>query len=292
MSARRKPGRVPGLRLLPKGEWITIYPGPMAAAPAFDSTLRNFRRESANRMRNIVLVIWKRLPEKLKKYSRETRDTLFKLTAALYRLLRGHNTFILDGSVYYYFIHWYNMTWRNERAVEIPIAWKMVNNNNQAKILEIGNVLSHYYPVNHDVVDKYEKGPGVINEDVVDFRPGNKYDLIISISTLEHVGWDELPKDSEKIVRAIDNLLKLLSPEGVMLITLPVGENLELDLLVREGAISFTEQYAMRRASWRNEWVEEDLEGIFNVRQAKPPYRHTNGLLVGIIRAGAGLVSG
>jgi hypothetical protein len=38
-------------------------------------------------------------------------------------------------------------------------------------VLEVGNVLSHYFPVHHDVLDKYEKAKGVINEDVVEFSP-------------------------------------------------------------------------------------------------------------------------
>jgi hypothetical protein len=38
------------------------------------------------------------------------------------------------------------------------------------------------------VLDKYEQAPGVINEDVVSFSPPQKYDLIVSVSTLEHVG--------------------------------------------------------------------------------------------------------
>ena len=43
----------------------------------------------------------------------------------------------------------------------------------------------------HDVLDKYEKGNNVINDDVVSFSTEVKYDLIVSVSTLEHVGWDE-----------------------------------------------------------------------------------------------------
>jgi cyclopropane fatty-acyl-phospholipid synthase-like methyltransferase len=51
----------------------------------------------------------------------------------------------------------------------------------------------------------------VINEDVVNFKSKKKYDLIVSISTLEHVGWDEKPM---KIPRAIENLKTLITPQG------------------------------------------------------------------------------
>src|SRR5215207_4369431 len=98
-------------------------------------------------------------------------------------------------------------TWRSERAVELPIAWRRVRRTDATSTLEIGNVLSNYFPVRHLVVDKYERVPGVINEDVVDFSPPGKYDLIVSISTLEHVGWDPPePRDPLKLLRAVDNL--------------------------------------------------------------------------------------
>jgi hypothetical protein len=32
--------------------------------------------------------------------------------------------------------------------------------------LEVGNVLNHYFKLNHDVIDKYEKGKNVKNIDI------------------------------------------------------------------------------------------------------------------------------
>src|SRR6202034_3735504 len=107
---------------------------------------------------------------------------------------------------YYYFYHRYNYTWKNERTIEIPIIWDIIRKNPNKEILEVGNVLSHYYQVHHTILDKYEKGDNVINEDVIDFNPKKKYDLIVSISTLEHVGWDEEPRQPLKILTAVTNL--------------------------------------------------------------------------------------
>lgn len=70
-------------------------------------------------------------------------------------------------------------------------------------MLEVGNVLSHYFPIHHDIVDKYEVCPGVINQDIADFLPQEKYDLILSISTVEHVGWDEQPQEPTKLLQVI-----------------------------------------------------------------------------------------
>ena len=96
-------------------------------------------------------------------------------------------------------------TWRNERTVAVPI-WNLVRRfeEQNKKILEVGNVLSYYFKVNHDILDKYEIMDGVINEDVVDFRPSKQYDLIVSIVTLEHVGWSESSKEPAKIIRAFE----------------------------------------------------------------------------------------
>jgi hypothetical protein len=114
-----------------------------------------------------------------------------------------HSKFAFNGQNFSYFYHWYNKTWRNERAVEVPIIWNIVKKYKRKRILEVGNVLSHYYPIRHEILDKYEKAPGVINLDVVDFKPAKKYDLIISISTLEHVGWDEKPKEPKKVYKLL-----------------------------------------------------------------------------------------
>ena len=123
-------------------------------------------------------------------------------------------TFTLQKETYSYFFHKYNLAWRNERAVEVSIIWRAVKVHQGQKILEVGNVLSHYFPVNHDICDKHEKAKGVINQDIINFQPASKYDLIVSISTLEHVGWDENPREHMAILKAIENLKELLAPEG------------------------------------------------------------------------------
>jgi hypothetical protein len=132
----------------------------------------------------------------------------------------------------------YNYTWRNERAVEIPILWEIVKNT-KGNILEVGNVLSHYFPVKHDVIDKYEKAPNVINLDVVDLDSSKKYNLIVSISTLEHVGWDEKPREPKKIVYALRKLKECLNPGGKIVLTLPLGYNKEVDKLLEEKKNTF-----------------------------------------------------
>jgi hypothetical protein len=152
------------------------------------------------------------------------------------RKVLRHNTFMVLGETYHYFDT--VKTWLGERAVELPIVMKIVRKYQDANILEIGNVLAHHVQFQHDVLDKYETVNGVINEDVVDFKPKKKYDLIVSVSTLEHVGWDERPRDDMKIPRAIGNLRTLITPRsGTIIVTLPLGYNSALDKLLKEGII-------------------------------------------------------
>ena len=163
--------------------------------------------------------------------------------------------FSFQKKEYNYFIHPYNHTWANERAIEVPLIMDKISRlPDKSEILEIGNVLTHYYPIKHDVVDKYENGKNVINEDVVSFNPKKRYDFIFGISTIEHVGWDEIPKDPLKIPAAIRNLRKLLKENGEIVITVPVGYNPHLDKLIKDRS-NFYKSFFLKRGLF-NLWKQ------------------------------------
>jgi hypothetical protein len=200
-----------------------------------------------------------------------------------YSIKLGTRTFKFRGHAYNYFCHRYNTTWKNERAVEVPIVWEVVKNC-RGKVLEVGNVLSHYYPVTHIIVDKYEKAKGVINQDVVDFCPHKPYDLIVSISTLEHVGWDEKPCEPRKILRALENLKSnCLASGGKMVITMPLGSNSELDELLNEGKINLGKQCYLKRVSKNNEWAEVGWNDVRNVKY-NTPFPYANAIVISIFQ--------
>lgn len=188
---------------------------------------------------------------------------------------------MFDGSAHRYRYHLYNDTWRNERSVELPIVWDLVRRHPPNQVLEVGNVLSHYHPIRHDVVDKYERADGVIQQDCVDFRPQKRYALIVSISTLEHVGWDPPePREPQRVVRAIENLRGCLAPGGTFLFTAPVGYNPNLDRWLDE--TPSLNRRCLRRVSASNEWKEAAWE---EVRETvyDSPYPCANALVVGIL---------
>ena len=199
-----------------------------------------------------------------------------------YKLLRSSTRFTLDGVEYPYFYHRYNRSWRNERVVEVPIIKHILDSIPGARVLEVGNVLSHYFPIKHDIVDKYEKAEGVVNEDVADLDRFGRYDLIVSISTLEHVGWDEEPRDPEKIPRAVETLKRCLAPGGRLVATLPIGYNPELDRMLDRGAIPFSGIGYLKRVSPDNEWKqvswEEVRDSVYN-----RPYPAANALAVATV---------
>jgi hypothetical protein len=199
----------------------------------------------------------------------------------LTRLVRA-KTFRFGGKTYEYLYHMYNKTWKNERGVEIPIFRELLMQYQNKRILELGNVLAHYCPVRHDIVDKYEVAPGVISRDVVEFIPQQKYDLIISISTLEHVGWDEHPRQPGKLLRAIEHLKeRCLAPDGTLMASLPLGYNTYFDGLIENGQSPFTLQHFLKRISKKNYWVESDWGSC---RTAPYGRSVANALYIGIIR--------
>lgn len=192
-------------------------------------------------------------------------------------------TFKFKRKKYKYYFQWKNMTWMGERVIELPIIWNLLKKYKNKQILEVGNVLSQYGPVKHEILDKYEKAPGVINKDIMDYKPKNKYDLIISISTMEHVGYDEPVKDPEKVINAMKKLKNMLKKDGKLVITIPINYNPKLDEYIKNKTIQFNEKYWLKRNTKNNQWTEtNEQEGLNTKYHNKYPY--ANSLFIGVIK--------
>jgi hypothetical protein len=193
----------------------------------------------------------------------EIRGTTYSILGNVVRpltLMRGFR----EGPARVSFPRWVtNLLWKSlsDREIELPGGRLFAGQPAPASFLEVGNVLSYYYrmPI-HDIVDKFDRTPGILNVDVVDFAPSLDNDLIISISTLEHVGFDESPKDPTKFLRSVRRLEKSLAPAGRLLFTVPLGYNPAVDQAVVDGELCAFELAALRRdASTLGEWREVSI---------------------------------
>jgi FkbM family methyltransferase len=206
-----------------------------------------------------------------------------------------------------------------ERAVEVPITLNFLATLEKKKnILEIGNTLSHYENSLSEyigirprrIVDKFEVAPGVDNVDVMDIPSEEKYDVIVSVSTVEHIGQGIEPsskaygeqiqiRDLEAPLKAITKIYDLLSVGGKALITVPFGKLIDggwfiqfnqeyLDILVTKYQIPKTAiSYGFMRildmeitsSNPREIWVEEKAESLVNV-EYNYPYPCANAIVI------------
>jgi hypothetical protein len=180
--------------------------------------------------------------------------------------------FQFDGQSHAYHVARGNRTWDNERAVELPIVWSHLQRRGHADgVLEVGNVLGHYFDIQHPVLDRYELSPTVTwNEDVVSFQPPFAPELVISISTLEHVGHSEKPPDPTKFRRALEAILSWLAPGGRLLFTVPLGYNPAVRDYLDTPHAARTSLRCLRRTTLDNLWVQADYAEVRALRYNRP----------------------
>jgi len=135
-----------------------------------------------------------------------------------------NSCFVVNGRSFEYADSDYNCTRQNERAVEVPIAMALLCHARafDGAILEVGAVLPHYRPGwpsdGHICVDLFEPYPGVINADVLTWQPSQLFDLIICISTLDHL------RDEDEFCTALERMRAWRKRDGLLLVTLPYGQ--------------------------------------------------------------------
>lgn len=179
-----------------------------------------------------------------------------------------------------YFRHRYNLTWANERALEVPVGRAFLDGTDPGQCLEVGNVLSHYAPVRHAVLDKFETASGVVNEDILTWNPGRTFERILSISTFEHIGFDDDDRDptGQRIVNAIRRCQGFLGPGGRLMITAASGYNPAFDGLVDRNRFGAERVQCFHRRSW-GRWEPCD-EARYLATRYNRPYAFGNALVV------------
>lgn len=214
-----------------------------------------------------------------------------KLGTILRYAFERRESFVFNSTKHDYFYHHYNMTILNERFIEVPIVKEYLNDYLGENILEVGNVMSHYFDVkkefspNYTIVDKYEISPNVLNEDIITFKPQKPFDLILSVSTIEHVGKDETPADPKKANYAIKKIRSMLAPGGTFVCTIPIGYNKNLEKSI-DGL--FDDIYCLKRISKDNKWIECKLKDLITIEYGTP-FNAANAIIVGVIHNTKGL---
>lgn len=183
------------------------------------------------------------------------------------------DSFEWDGKTLYYFDHPYNHTRLNMRRVEIPVArWyiaQALGAPRAPRILEVGNVLSHYGPVSWPVLDLREKG--CINRDVMTWKPTKPVDLLVSISTVEHVR----ARPSMVLMR----LRSFLAPGGLAVVTVPTAYRVELDSELVTESTGADRVWAMCVIPGTYNWAECTLREAL-AQQARACFGRWSGGLV------------
>ncbi|MCI4335095.1 MAG: hypothetical protein L3K04_05675 [Thermoplasmata archaeon] len=184
----------------------------------------------------------------------------YSATRALYRAVHRDRRISVGGKPLSY-LPQPNHT---ERVVEVPWALGFATQAPAGgRALEVGNVLNRYQPFPHVVLDRYEVAPGVLNVDVTEFEPPERFPLILSVSTLEHVGFDEPERTAGKFRTALRHLREVcLAPGGQIAVTVPLGYNPEVDDWVRAKADGLGRCYLLHRYSSLNLWREVEPSAL------------------------------
>jgi len=91
----------------------------------------------------------------------------------------------------------------------------------------------------------------------------------VSVSLLEHVGWDEPERDPNKALVALAKLRELLAPTGRLLVSFRLGHHPGLTSAVQEGLPVQRETiYVPVSGRWR--LADEAEEGMLWIGELRP----------------------
>lgn len=199
--------------------------------------------------------------------------------------------FTIDGEAEAY---QYEQDAKWARTIEIPIFKRILDqefaktDNKLRIILEVGNVMSHhtgYGPGDHyDVLDLYEHAPDVLNYDATFWQPGAaNYSLIISISTLEHIGqarYGGQDQAYQPMAAAYNLFTWSLAPGGRMIFSIPLKYRGGADLLVWDAfPDTWTRKWFFRNIG-HGEWRQNNEQQIRTIKHYGKPWPGANALAI------------
>lgn len=138
--------------------------------------------------------------------------------------------------------------WINERAIEYPWAYKNIADLNDNRVLDVGakeglpitdlllennNIV---YTIDINASSSRENGNLiVVKGDIISTSFENDFfDAVVVVSTLEHIGiagrYGITTSDEDGDYRAMQEIFRILKPEGKVLVTVPYGLGRSLPL--------------------------------------------------------------
>ena len=125
--------------------------------------------------------------------------------------------------------------WSDERAIEIP--WVLARYDGEARVLDIGTAFAEPMYVEGlaelgapELVTVDLAEPATVLADVRDLPfEDNRFDVILCVSTLEHVGRDnkvydvDAPREEHGDEAALRELRRVLARDGRLLVSVPTG---------------------------------------------------------------------
>lgn len=203
-----------------------------------------------------------------------------RLVTFIRKVQRRKDSFQLNNLNFKYFINHYNKTYNNERTIEVSLAKYFFEVSRNKQIIELGNVSKHYFQKTHRVIDKYEKSKGVENIDFLELKVNKKYDFL-SLSTIEHIGFDEFSRYKhlntevksfqKKIIfkRVFEKINQLIDENSKVLVTAPIGYNQDLDEYISLNHNSKDFKYRfMERINQQNQWIETSYNNVKEIKYA------------------------
>jgi hypothetical protein len=112
----------------------------------------------------------------------------------------------------------------------------------------------------------------------------------VSISTFEHIGFDETKRygvnktkieNEENLIQAIEKTKTLLTGDGVFVMTVPLGFNSFLDEKIEKNLLGLSEMLFLKRITKDNKWIQADYDEVKNIKYGVP-FICANGLMIGI----------
>lgn len=182
--------------------------------------------------------------------------------------------FIFNDKVYEYA----DAEWA--QAIELPIFWRRIRQTYKdpdKQVLEVGSVLDNNW---HDVLDLYKHGDGIMNYDAAFWRPKalQCYDLIISISTFEHIGHAKYGTDQvcKPMAAALNLYSWALAPGGTMLFSISLRYRPASDWLVWNVFPPQMAKIGFLRKIGHDTWRQIDAKAARKVRYYGKPYPGAN----------------